>query len=328
MKSVVHAVEKHYGYRVYDWKWVSGERCRLATDHGRKWLRIEEQSSALRRSQILDQVALHRYRKTPRLIRTKYGDPLADVQGVLLSLCDDVEHSLLRMNLEDGRLLAMELAKFHLALEGVSVQSVDHSASLYSDMRMKRASLYDLNQRAIQGGNAFLEHFSRVGQHLIERADRALLTVAKGRMPERIAANSQQLRLGNDPFHAFGRDIYHQISLIEADSIQPGDPEEDVVLALRAIYASPVYELPQDEAAIATSFLAVYDEIVGGNRDERQSRIVGMALFPNEYAEIAQAYLRTCEDCSPLSSEDVEMWVARLTHLSRKKAISREENRL
>ncbi|KUO96723.1 hypothetical protein [Ferroacidibacillus organovorans] len=328
MKNVVHAVEKHYGLHVYDLKWISKERCRLATDHGRKWLRIEEQHSALRRSLILDQVARHRYRKTPRFIRTKYGEPLAEVQGVFLSLCDDVECRLLRINMEDVQSLAMDLAKFHLALEGVSIQPTVQCESAYSDMSMKREALYELHQHAIRGGDTFLETFSHIGPMLLKRADRALLTASEGGMPKRFSVNAQQLRLGCDPFYGFGRDIYQQVSLIEADSILPGDPEEDVASALRTIYGSSVHEMAQNVSAIAADFLAVYDEVVGGNREQRRARIVGLALFPHEYAEIAQDYLKARADHSPRSSGEVEVWVARLAHLMRGTAVSREENHL
>lgn len=291
-ESIVHAVVSQYPFRVYEWRWLAADYCRLETDVGRKMLRLEEDATNTAwRGALLDELAAQRFRRTPRLLRTLYGDSLVTVRDLACTVTDDLAHRAVGRE-ETELTAAMEnLAQLHNALSSLAdvphLQPQGRHTVPSLIQRMEEAKRI-LQQAAAQEDNTpFARALHPQARTLLARAARAEATLREaGGLWREQRHDNRHLTLGGYHLGMVAWTDLEHLATIDFDHVVWGDPEWDLYAFGRALYE-------QGEARLLPQLVAVYEGARLQSDADRLERLIGFVGFPFAVARVAARYLQS-----------------------------------
>ncbi|MCY0875072.1 MAG: hypothetical protein OWT28_02170 [Firmicutes bacterium] len=297
-ESIVHAVISQYPFRVYEWRWLASDYCRLETDAGRKMLRIERDATAVVwRGELLDALAAQRFRRTPRLLRTVYGDSVVTVRDVACTVTDDwayrsVSHEAAELVVATENLGDLHAAMNRLArVSHLQPQGRQGTPSLIQRLQEAKQILQATAARSEE--TPFGQVFRAHARDVLLRAARAETTFREaGGLARDQQRDCRHLTLGGyHPGMVAWTDLGH-LATIDFDHVIWGDPEWDLYAFGRWLYE-------QGEVQSLTDLVQRYEQRLGSADPDRLQRLVGFVGFPFAIARVAAEYVNSKDKADP-----------------------------
>ncbi len=285
--SIVHDVTPNYSFRVYGWQWQSAHSCALDTSAGGKILRLDRDLGRVAaRGELLDELAAARFRRTPRHIRTIYGDAHVLAQGCACTVSDDLKRTALSHTREDVAAAADNLARLHIALSevacsqlfpasgariselmGAALASLDNGRALCRDAPTEFSALLCAN----------IDKVRRRAQLARELMDAAGLDAR-----ERSGQSTHSLCFGTYGLDRLAWTRFHRVATLDFGDVRRADPEWDLYTFCRELFALGRHDLIAGalSAYAARTFPAA----------DRDRRAMAYAAFPFAVSRLIGAY--------------------------------------
>ncbi len=288
--SILHGVMTNYAFRVYDWKWLNAQSCALNTSAGAKILRLDRDARLVAaRGQLLDELAAARFRRTPRHIRTIYGDAHVLERGYVCTVSDDMKNAALSRTRDDVAAAADNLGCLHAALSEVTCQHLfpEPGARVSEMIGSALASLDDGRVLCRNASSAFSDllcaNIDKV-QHKAYLAQ-SLMDSAGLDARERSGQSKHSLSFGAYGLDRLAWTQWNRVATLDFGDLRRADSEWDLYTFCRELYVKGMNDwIPEA--------LSVYGERMGPSED-RNRRAMAYAAFPFAVSGLVGEYQRS-----------------------------------
>ena len=285
-------VVRHYPFRVLSWSPIREDRQRLITDSGRKLLRlVPDETRVMAWSDLLDALALQRFRLTPRLLQTKDGERFVRMRQHAYFVTDDIAWRSVLLTDDDVLKAAHELGRLHQALREVPDEIAQRFSERPSSLDKMTDDLSTLQSayQNIQGQKTpFSTLFAAVFDQVSARATRSL---ARARDAGLGQEGQQGLFLGGFDHEKIAATQHGAIAVVSFDDVGLGDPADDL-----DHYARYLFE--QGSAGLLTTLFASYSRFAGLSPGQKE-RSLSYAGFPFATSAISRTYLKAKDRDNP-----------------------------
>lgn len=287
-ESILHAVIPHYPMRVHDWQWIRPDACLLHTNYGQKLMRVErDQVQVQVRGQVLDALAIRGIRRTPRHIRTIYGDSFMSVDGYICTVSDHLRFQEVEVP-KYLREVTENLAHVHSALSDIAVRPVSvpvlpHVSNMLENgiNQLERVEVICKNERTTPFSVLLLSNLSAVR----ERAHRNYALAKAAGIDDQVRTKADRMILVHYDASSVAFTDLGRMATLGFDEVSIGDPEMDVMSLCRSLYE---HGLSEEIPHVLEHYrkARVTDA-------EFEKRVISVVGYPFSVIDVANSYMHS-----------------------------------